>query len=1390
MKPNPKQLIISKALGLVGAILLTTVSAKADWVGTTDTYNNTANWGGGVIPNGANAVVNNGGTVLINPADPNWTVNDFQAGTAGGATGNYIQSGAKVTVNSWTIIGQNGGNGTYKILGGTNNTGGDFIAATDGGSVGVVWQTNTGPSSVTVGGEFWVGNNGGSDGTYNLGGDGRLAVNSWVDIGRSGGHGVFNMYGNSVFNKTGGGDFNVGDSSVGILNLTNGTINASSGWFRSGNGGAGNGTINMASGTINSVDHFVIADTGVGVVNQSGGSIVQNGEFWIGQNGAASSGTYNLSGNASVTMNNWLAIGRDRSTGVINISGNASITKTSGNGRITFAGIGAATANGAINQTGGGITNTASETWLAEDGVGTWTMNGGSATLANVIFGLNGTAAGTFNLNTGGSVLTVNQISKGNGVGTLNIDGGTLRAGAANANFVSGVSVLLGAGGAVIDSLANDIGISSTIADAAGGGLTKLGSGKLTLTGANSYVGNTVVSAGKLVEGTASTVASDVTVASTAGFGVQVMVANAQVNHPNVTLSGSANTLDFNLGAFGNPTSAPLNVSTLFTVNGTITVNVAASVLAVGTVPLAQFAAITGTHTFVLGALPAGVVATLSETSSQLQLVITSAGAPRWDGNVAGTWNFSANQDWFDLGTLLPTTYSDGKPVVFNDAAVGTTNVNITTIVKPSSIVVTNDLLTYTFKGTGSIAGSTGLTKQGTNSLTIQTTNGYTGQTVISGGTLSITNLANGGAISAIGASSANATNLVLDGGTLSYSGPAVTTDRGYTLASGSSTLDAQSDMTFSGIINATGGANFIKTGNGTLFVKRTGANTLSQGGGGNSYQIRNGTVVLDGSAGAQVNTINGEIWPGATDAGTGGNLILTNTTLNLSSWLAIARGTGTGGYTSSVTMFNSALNSVNMSLCYDNGIGGTLQTGIFTMNGNSTFTNNGDGNLGESTGGTAIINLNGSSVFYNNNRAMIGWHNGAQTTVTVANSAKIVVNSWISIGNEGGTGSVTVKDSGALVTTADLNVCDVNTGTGDLTAKDNATISANNIYVGKGAGSTGTFTITNNATVVSANGITIASAAAAVGTVNLDGGSLAVNLVQSTPGSGTLNFNGGKLIAKNPFSTDFVFNMAAINVLAGGAVIDSTNFNIAISEPLLDGGTGGGLTKLGSGKLTLNGVSTYTGNTAITQGSLGGNGTLASAVTIASGATLAPGADGIGTLTINNNLTIVGNLAVDVNTTNTPTTNDLVVVTGTLLNSGTGTVTVSNTGSTAVQVGDSFTLFSQPVTGGAALTVVPSAGVVWTNKLAIDGSIQAVAIIAPPVVVSGGVSVLPNGNVTLTATGTIGSTYKLWGTTNVALPLASWTLISSGTVTTSPFSVTDTTAAGNANKFYIFSTP
>ncbi|HKI68648.1 MAG TPA: hypothetical protein VKA67_03610, partial [Verrucomicrobiae bacterium] len=98
-----------------------------------------------------------------------------------------------------------------------------------------------------------------------------------------------------------------------------------------------------------------------------------------------------------------------------------------------------------------------------------------------------------------------------------------------------------------------------------------------------------------------------------------------------------------------------------------------------------------------------------------------------------------------------------------------------------------------------------------------------------------------------------------------------------------------------------------------------------------------------------------------------------------------------------------------------------------------------------------------------------------------------------------------------------------------------------------------------------------------------------------------------------------------------------------------------------------------------------------------------------IGNLTIDGNLTIRGNLAFKVNKTQTPS-NDVATVTGTILNAGAGTLTVSKSGP-ALAVGDRLFLFNKPVVNGGTLSVT-GAGVQWTNNLAVDGSIAVLSVI------------------------------------------------------------------------------
>src|SRR5205085_4688919 len=115
-------------------------------------------------------------------------------------------------------------------------------------------------------------------------------------------------------------------------------------------------------------------------------------------------------------------------------------------------------------------------------------------------------------------------------------------------------------------------------------------------------------------------------------------------------------------------------------------------------------------------------------------------------------------------------------------------------------------------------------------------TNSYSGVTTITAGTLSVVSLANGAANSNIGASTSAATNLVLGGGTLRYTGATTSTDRGFTLTnSTTSTIDVTTaaNLTISGAAAATSGA-LTKVGAGTLTLSGTnaytGATTIAAG--------------------------------------------------------------------------------------------------------------------------------------------------------------------------------------------------------------------------------------------------------------------------------------------------------------------------------------------------------------------------------------------------------------------------------------------------------------------------------------------------------------------------------------------------------------------------------
>jgi fibronectin-binding autotransporter adhesin len=400
-------------------------------------------------------------------------------------------------------------------------------------------------------------------------------------------------------------------------------------------------------------------------------------------------------------------------------------------------------------------------------GAGTFTSGerGNTGAQSVTISGTNSAIAGNSTYNLFGSAITNNSLFSGTiatASGTLNLakTGGTNTTVTLTGHNTYNGTTTVSAGGWMVDGSHSSAGGTYTVNTGAilGGNGTispsiNLNSGTLMAGDPNGY-------------GTGSNLTVN-TVASSTGSGDETIVSNA-----NLYVNGSLGT-------------AGTYLSTLYLTNGTLTLllpgsttaNANAFVMTLqndGNVKLAytdpnpqvgqfhyiSYGSITGlagggTNGFTL-VNPPGLNATLVNNTgnSSLDINITSIPALAWNGTAGGTWaNSGGGNNWLNGST--PAAYVDGDYVQFTDSLKGTTNVDLTTTVTPTSITVNNSLSNYLFSGTGAIAGSTtGLLKEGTANLTIaNTTNTFGGATSITAGQVIV---GNGGTTGCLGASQVN----------------------------------------------------------------------------------------------------------------------------------------------------------------------------------------------------------------------------------------------------------------------------------------------------------------------------------------------------------------------------------------------------------------------------------------------------------------------------------------------------------------------------------------------------------------------------------------------------------------------------------------------------------
>lgn len=117
---------------------------------------------------------------------------------------------------------------------------------------------------------------------------------------------------------------------------------------------------------------------------------------------------------------------------------------------------------------------------------------------------------------------------------------------------------------------------------------------------------------------------------------------------------------------------------------------------------------------------------------------------------------------------------------------------------------------------------------------------------------------------------------------------------------------------------------------------------------------------------------------------------------------------------------------------------------------------------------------------------------------------------------------------------------------------------------------------------------------------------------------------------------------------------------------------------------------------------------------------------------------------------------------------------------------------------GSYAVTITPPGGVPVVREITLEPAptTNVATLSVPPMVppnhLPGAVRILPDRNISLVATGSMGTPYRLWASTNLLLPVNQypWTLLATGTITGSPFTNLDLAATNFPARFYRFSSP
>jgi hypothetical protein len=687
------------------------------------------------------------------------------------------------------------------------------------------------------------------------------------------------------------------------------------------------------------------------------------------------------------------------------------------------------------------------------------------------------------------------------------------------------------------------------------------------------------------------------------------------------------------------------------------------------------------------------VLAVLLKPGLALCLSLSAANAADWLGGTSTDWNTGSN--W--AGGVVPT----GQNAIINNTtgAIATISANLS--VTPNDIDIRNG------SRLDHIAGIAG-------------TNGGSWMFVGQDNSAGTYNLANTGSVGggitgfAQGSGSLNATGNLLVGafgdnrtgtvnvnttGTLAVSGELFIGDSmnsigNFKLESGTMTVNNKifiGNNKGAGTLTMSGGT-LTKTGGDETFVGRDqGTGTLTQSG---------GTI-----------TLNHSLYVGQS-SGSNGTLNISGTAvLNAGRDFVIGRESGTG----TLNMTGGTITKTGdekFIVGHNNGVGIVVQSGgtisanneLYIGNENAsasgTYTLSGTGALNVSNevvvgreGGTGILNVNGGTLTTSGNGNMyVGRRNGTGTLNQTAGT--ISVNREFGVGtrddnkigtgtyNLSGTGVITVANNifigkeqgssgtmvmtGGTMTGSDKLIVGHNQATGILTQSGGTVTVSNEVYIGNenSVSSVGTYTLSGSAALNVGNEVVVGRDNG-MGTFNLNGGTVTTKKIEGGNGSATVNFNGGTMKAKEDQS-NFITNLDVANVQVGGAVINSNGFKVGTDQVFTGAG---GFNKVGAGSLELRSASTNSGSSTVTTGTLVANNASGSAT-------------GTGTLTVNSGAQLSGTGRVETAANNYVYLNGTLQVGDSTLGSPTAssfTVATSGTGSFSTGAGSTilFDLFS-----------------------------------------------------------------------------------------------------------------